>query len=483
MTAIRALSSMAQGLLHVEGIDFLSLPRFVDIQVRVPLDGQRDGSKAAGQVVEQILRRVKEVRDHDRALQPGAVYSYFSESAEAEACRPKSVREVFDGYSSTGRPTFTDFVTMAIERKDPGIDELLDGQDVAITHVSMGRVLRTQQLTEFGKGSPVYRILGQVDAGLYPLINDDKKAAFSFQLLRGATLEGRPRLRVHPVGAAEVMDVADPSVAHILSRFQQRLDQESLRLAGKLANETEVDEEEFALPLLQDLARQLTGRARRKSRRTKHADERAQEGQRPTTKAWEDAQAAGDDRLLWDDREGTVVVLGPRGRVHVFTKAARHVTSLVMQGSAINKRVQQGPWRQAEPEERGEFRMAVRRQARRAEEEAEAEAAAAAAKAASEAAAPTDSVPTDSAPADGAPADTAPADTAPADTAPADTAPADIGSSEPVPAEGDGASSALDPDRTDAEGADPSASDGAATDASDGGLQQGGDGQEVDQRP
>jgi hypothetical protein len=359
---------MAEGLLEVEGVDFLSKPRFMDIELRIPLEPDKDGLKAAGLVIERILERVKEVRDHDRALVPGAVYCYFHETAQQEACRPTEVREVFDGYTSTGRPKFTDFVTMAIERKDEGIDELLAGEDAVITHVTMGRVLRTAQLAEFGKTSPVYRVLGQVDAGLFPLIHSPKKAAFSFQILRGTTLEGRPRLRVHPVGAADVLDLVDPSVAQILSRFQRRLDQEALRLAGKLANGGELDEEEFVLPQLQELAKQLAGRARRQNRRTKHANQRSEEGQRPTAKAYDDAAAVADDHLLWDDRENTAIVLGPRGRVHVFTPAARHVTSLVMAGPSIQKRRQSAQWRLAEPGERGEFRMALRRVVRRAEE-------------------------------------------------------------------------------------------------------------------
>ena len=374
LTAIRSLSSMAEGLLQVEGIDVLSRPRFMDIEVRIPLD-RRDASKSASQVLERILQRVKEVRDNDRALVPGSVYSYFSESAQGEECRPKELREVFDGYTSTGRPNFTDFVTMAIERKQDGIDELLGGEDHVLTHVTMGRVLRTAQLAEFGKSSPVFQILGQVDAGLYSVMNSSTKAAFSFQLLRGATLEGLPRLRVHAVGAADLMDLADPSIANTLSRFQRRLDQEALRLAGKLAQTEEVDEEEFVLPMLQDLAKQLAGQARRKSRRTKHAEERSEDRERPTDKAFGDARSASDDHLLWDDRENTAVVLGPRGRVHVFTPEAKHVTSLVMQGSAINKRRQQRQWRDAEPEERGEFRMAVRKMVGSAEAQAAVEAA------------------------------------------------------------------------------------------------------------
>jgi hypothetical protein len=374
-TAIRALSALARGLLEVEGVDFLSQPRFMEIRVKVPLDLDRDAKGSAAGAVEQILTRVQEVREHDRALVPGAVYCYFSESAQAETSRPVEIRHVFDGYSSTGRPSFTDFVTMAIERKDPDIDALLAGDDVVLTHVTMGRVLRTAQLAEFGKSSPVYNILGQVDAGLFPLMGSNKKAAFSFQLLRGTTLEGKPRLRVHPVGAADVLDLADPQVATILGRFQRRLDEESLRLAGKQAGGEAVDEEEFVVPMLQELARQIRGRARRLGRRTRHADDRSAEGQRPTAKAWEDAEQADDEHIVMDDREGTVVVLGPKGRVHVFTPDARHVTSLVMQGAAIGKRRQAHRWRAAEPSERGEFRIQLRQ--RRPADEAAAQAAAA----------------------------------------------------------------------------------------------------------
>lgn len=348
---------MTQGLLEVEGVDLLGRPRYVDITLRVPLDIRRDGQKAAADTVEQIFRRVREVREHDKALVPGSVYCYFNETASADSCRPDHPRKIFDGYSSTGRPQFTDFLTMAIERKDPGVEELAAGGDLIVTHVSMGRLLRSQQLAEFGKTSPVFRILGQVDAGLYPLLNSADKAAYSFQVLRGATLEGKPRFRLHSIGAADLSDLADPSVALILSRYQRRLDAEALRLAGLAANGKAPLEEDFVQPLLEDLAKQLRGRARHAGRRTGHADQRSFEGQRPTAKASEDAARASDDQILIDDSKGTIVVLGPRGRVHVFSPEGLHVTSLVMTGANIGKRRKEGRWNRTEPEERGEFRI------------------------------------------------------------------------------------------------------------------------------
>ncbi|MBK8097608.1 MAG: hypothetical protein IPK26_10895 [Planctomycetes bacterium] len=360
LVATKALAEMAQALLKIEGVDPLAMPRFLDLNLRVPLDANLDARRAASTAVEQILQRVREVREHEKALIPGAVFSYFAGTADAEGCRPAEPRQVFDGYSSTGKPVFSDFVTLAIERKDPGIDQLLAGDDIVLTRVTMGRVLRTQQLAEFGNNSPVFKILGQVDAGLFRVLGAEGKCAFSFQLLRGTTLEGKPRLRLHPVGAVDVMDLADPSLLNLLSRCQRHLDTEALRLAGLLQN-GEVDEEEFARPLLVELAQRLASRARHAGRRTQHANERADEGQRPTPRAYPDAGEAHDDAIWWDTEKSTIVVLGPKGRVHVFTPQARHVTSVMMQGSAVQNRRQQGRWRQAEPDERGEFRIHLKR--------------------------------------------------------------------------------------------------------------------------
>ena len=361
VVAVRALSDMARSLLDAEGVDPFGRPRWLELSVHVPLEPERDAARAAAQIVSRLVERVEDVRRHESALKPGSVYCYFNDSSELPTSRPRAPRDIFDGFGSTGRPTFVDFVTRAIERRDSGIDELVNGEDIIVTHVSMGRVLRTQQLAEFGAESPIYRILGQVDAGLYPMLGSDHKAAFSFQLLRGTTLDGLPRFRLHWVGQADVRDIADPMVGSILRRFQQTLDRESLRFAGLIRNGDGPDEEEFVLPMLQELSKRLAGRARRAGRRTEHATQRSDERQRPTAKAWEDAKDVSDDRILTDIEQGTVVIIGPKNRVHVFTPDGRHVTSFVMSGGHVAKRKADGRWRPAEPEDRGEFRIALKR--------------------------------------------------------------------------------------------------------------------------
>ena len=233
--SMRSLSAMLKSLLDSKEVHFLQRPRHMELTFKVPVDAGRDGSRCASQLVDQVLALIEDVQKNEMALAPGSVYCYFHESAEAEGCRPTEPRQVFDGYGSTGRPKFTDFVTMAIERKTKGIEGLVGGDDVTLTHVTQGRVLRTAQLAEFGKTSPVFRVLGQVDAGLFAVRGSDSKAAFSFQVLLGKDLRGLPVLRLHPVGKCDVMDLADQSVPQILHRFQSDLDEAVLRLRGMQA--------------------------------------------------------------------------------------------------------------------------------------------------------------------------------------------------------------------------------------------------------
>ena len=73
-------------------------------------------------------------------------------------------------------------------------------------------------------------------------------------------------------------------VPQILHRFQGDLDDAALRLKGMQANGETPDEEEFVLPMLQTLAKQLEDRAKHRSRRTEHAEKRSQKSTRPTDK-------------------------------------------------------------------------------------------------------------------------------------------------------------------------------------------------------
>jgi hypothetical protein len=62
------------------------------------------------------------------------------------------------------------------------------------------------------------------------------------------------------------------------------------------------------------------------------------------------ARAAGED-LLFDTRSDTLVVVGDRGRAHVFSLEGKLVTSVRYNPASIEKRRKSGLWRPAAEEE------------------------------------------------------------------------------------------------------------------------------------
>jgi hypothetical protein len=92
-------------------------------------------------------------------------------------------------------------------------------------------------------------------------------------------------------------------------------------------------------------------------RRTVHARERHLGGERPTAHALRDALDVGPDRFLRDSERDTLVVLGPRGRTHVFSaRDGRHVTSLVLGPGELDRKFGRARWRPATRPEVDAFR-------------------------------------------------------------------------------------------------------------------------------
>ena len=90
-----------------------------------------------------------------------------------------------------------------------------------------------------------------------------------------------------------------------------------------------------AAAIMKRLARTLHRQGRQSIRRSVHVEERRRQ-RRPVTKALEDAASAQDESFYRDDREGTVIVAGSRGRIHVFSSEGRHVTSFSLHKDEID---------------------------------------------------------------------------------------------------------------------------------------------------
>ena len=94
-------------------------------------------------------------------------------------------------------------------------------------------------------------------------------------------------------------------------------------------------------------ARRLVRDRRARGRRTRHAEARHVSGERPTGKAVEDVRAAVDDAFMLDERSGTLVVLGQRGRTHFFSPEGQLVSSVRYSKEAIGRKIKLKRWRSA----------------------------------------------------------------------------------------------------------------------------------------
>ncbi len=74
-----------------------------------------------------------------------------------------------------------------------------------------------------------------------------------------------------------------------------------------------------------------------------------------------DLARATPENLLFDTRRETLVVVGERGRAHVFNRDGKLVTSVRYNPAVIEKRRQNGIWRQAAREEVDTLRQRLER--------------------------------------------------------------------------------------------------------------------------
>jgi hypothetical protein len=132
----------------------------------------------------------------------------------------------------------------------------------------------------------------------------------------------------------------------------------SIRLGGRRGRGSSGDREVDVRieGILRGMARRLEREHRARARRTHHAEHRHESGRRPTRKAIDDIRAAGPDAILVDERSGTVVVLGDRGRTHFFTTEGRLVSSVRYSPDAIERKRKLGLWREASDSEAGALR-------------------------------------------------------------------------------------------------------------------------------
>ena len=335
-------------------------------------------SEADPSLEEQIREAVQNMAIQAEAYQPGRVYCYRCESSLCPHSTPPRPASVFGGYSSTGIPLWPDLSQALLELKHPDIDLLYESQEKKLVAAYVDPdVSKHRQLNVFGKQSKTYDILGQVVFGFLVMNTLDsgkrhrERVAFTLQAVECRRPDESPRLELNALGR---LSNGHPAMDAFEGAFQERIQNIIASTRHRIRSLTpssttsgngkparlRPNTSSLVTDTLRKSARTLEKAGRQRGRRTNHAEEH-RASRRPTSSALEDTLTAADDLFLWDEHRNTVVVVGPRSRVHVFSPKGRHITSLVLEAEAVKGRMRRKRWTRMTDKALGQFRASLNR--------------------------------------------------------------------------------------------------------------------------
>ncbi|MEE9391498.1 MAG: hypothetical protein V3W41_03235 [Planctomycetota bacterium] len=333
-----------------------SLPE-LDLSLPIDFSGHNKSIKArAKTALSSLDQHLDDAILAHAAFRPGAVYSFFEDRADTEACRPHGPREIFCGYSETGIPQWQPLLAWALDQGRPEFEILSSERPRSVILAVDREDLVSNRMPIFAKRDRVYDIRGQILIGYFRQNGADNEGKFAvtIQIIRSSTRSKVVRLGLNtigilpdgrgaetllgsdePYGFIELLRRADWSLAAINQELK-RLDP-GLRLKAAA---------EAATQLLADMASGLKRHDRREQWRTDHARGRAEQQDRPTGMAQADLVSVRFDRLYEDLKEKTWIVLGAKGRTHVFSpEDGRHITSLQVGKKGLETRKVRGRWK------------------------------------------------------------------------------------------------------------------------------------------
>lgn len=338
----------------------------VDLALALSLEPSDAGPQEFAQrLVAQVDAILDDLVEHAAAFRPGHAFCHRCASAGCEHSHPPSARHVFVGYGPTGMPRFEDFAQHCLALRHAQVDRLYDDPPAFLTLLDDAGALRGSMVRAFDAGS--YELMGQLAAGFFSVRARAEEGrgvlALTFQVAASRNAAGRLRLGLNILGrtpSGEDLGMLwerhdDLPWRRAVQWAQSALVTLSAR-GGPRARSSEAERARRIEGILRGMARRLERDVRARGRRTGHAQQRHDSGERPTRMAETDVREARGDAVLVDERNGTLVVLGERGRTHFFSPEGRLVSSVRYSREAVERKRKLGVWREATPAEAGAFR-------------------------------------------------------------------------------------------------------------------------------
>jgi hypothetical protein len=338
----------------------------LSLQLDLPLDGGQEDTTLEEGLLAELDRCLDDEILRAAALRPGRVFCHGCSGADCGHARPPDPRSVFVGWTATGRPRWSEFAQLCLDRRHPEVDRLYDDPPAVLYHVQDPDELGLDLLPELRRSAPT-RLLAQVCLGFFPADPADRRGslrALTAQAVSPRRRRGAARVVLNLVGEEPPGDPSRRAGNQPLPwvgaarTAQGKLDTLARRATGK-SGRTRAPEllSRGATAILAEFARRTAREARGRGRRTQHAQERHTSGERPTRTAIEDLRRASPGALMVDERSGALVVAGPRGRTHFFSLGnGRLVSSVRYEPGDLERKRRRGRWRPATPEEAAALR-------------------------------------------------------------------------------------------------------------------------------
>lgn len=398
--AVEILAEAAQERLrrHPQGHLAAGAREGLELTVAIPLaPDPAEVERAAGGVADGLARGIDGLIHHRASFRPGQVYCLRCGGSECEHAALPSERSTFAGYGPSGVPRFLDFPQWLMERGDPRAASLYgeDGPrrlDRVVAAAASGEELTSALLDVYRDRSADYRLHGQVTAGWFRATDAQGHGtplAVTLQVVSSRPPGNRRRLGLNVLARGTEGEPAEhlydrlgeipwttevrwaqsvlTSIERSLSRkgdktggTRKAKGKQGAKADAAAGREKVLAHAEARIQgLLESLARRLEKGRRAKERRTRHAEERHGQGDRPTRMALTDLAQAKDEDVLLDTRKRTFVVLGERGRAHVFNRQGKIVTSVRYSSEAIERRRAGGRWKPLPKDEVTALRVMV----------------------------------------------------------------------------------------------------------------------------
>ena len=309
--------------------------------------------------VDQVRECVRVSMAHASPITRGRVFCYHCNASDCRHAAPDGPSEVFADFQSTGRPRFEPLLSYLLELGDDRVDQLVSASPSVVARVVGRRRLLGEQLPEYGRGSLKYAIWGQVVMGY--IVLDGDKYALTFQVVEG----GDRRIRPQILGSEQLLDaMADGHQARlaalmtVLRQSARKIENLALEAQTQTGKQARSELREKVFRVLRQLAISLERKGRQRGRRTKHAEHRRQE-RRPVASGFQALFRAPVESFYSDEVKGSLVVVGPSGRVHIYSEDGRHVTSLNLKKAEIERRLKRKRYLPLTPERVRSLRGAV----------------------------------------------------------------------------------------------------------------------------